>query len=99
MLARRMPSVAVYLPQALPWRLRPPHSHSINSRTALVFHSLLAFCPKTILVSLCSASQLATEAVEPIHAEEFSKRVRPPINFILTTVSLRVLLDRIEPRA
>ncbi|KAL4034176.1 hypothetical protein IC575_007303 [Cucumis melo] len=88
MLARRMPSVAVYLPQALPWRRRPPHSHSINSRTALVFHSLLAFCPKTILVSLCSASQLATEAVEPIHAEEFSKRgpLKPGLYLVGTPI-------------
>lgn len=74
MLTRRIPSVAVYLPQALPWRRGLPHS--ISTRTALEFHSLLAFCPKGCLVSFCSASQFTSEAVEPIHAEESSKRVR-----------------------
>lgn len=86
MLTRRIPSVAVYLPQALPWRRGLPHS--ISTRTALEFHSLLAFCPKGCLVSFCSASQFTSEAVEPIHAEESSKRgpLKPGLYLVGTPI-------------
>ncbi|KAG7020486.1 rsmI, partial [Cucurbita argyrosperma subsp. argyrosperma] len=72
MLTRRIPSVAVYLPQALPWRRGLPHS--INTRTPLEFHSLLSFFPKTCLLSFCSASQFSSEVAEPTHLDDSSKR-------------------------
>ncbi|XP_022951884.1 uncharacterized protein LOC111454620 [Cucurbita moschata] len=86
MLTRRIPSVAVYLPQALPWRRGLPHS--INTRTPLEFHSLLSFCPKTCLLSFCSASQFSSEVAEPTHLDDSSKRgpLKPGLYIVSTPI-------------
>ncbi|XP_022144419.1 uncharacterized protein LOC111014109 [Momordica charantia] len=83
MLARRIPSMAVHLPEVVPWRRGP--SHCINARTALDSHS---FCPKTCLVSLCSASQLSSEVADSVQAEESSKRgpLKPGLYLVGTPI-------------